>query len=370
MTLPNQYLSRFITHIDRNNNMSIVRYILAFGVLISHFNILCGADIQWIVTNYDRVGGFFTLSGFLLIGPILKGISFKEFVWKRIWRICPSYFFVILLTAISLFTLSEYSPLKYFSSKEFWEYICANLTFLNWLHPDLPGVFEDFKINAVNGALWTMKVEWQLTLSLPLLIWLICKYKIKLRQVITIILIVSIIYRIGFHWLYITTEKQIYEILGRQFIGQTLYFYTGIMIYTYYKDFKNNRWPFTIISLILYISFRFFVNFSFYYEILHPFVISFLVLGIAIIPHDIAAYLDRGHNISYEIYLWHFPILQVFAYFGLINIIGTGLTLTLAIFTTILLSIITYLTVGHLYLTRKKSQKIKIIPSKLEFERK
>ena len=43
---------QFVRHIDRDNNMSLVRYLLAIGVMIAHFNILCGADISWFVTSY------------------------------------------------------------------------------------------------------------------------------------------------------------------------------------------------------------------------------------------------------------------------------------------------------------------------------
>lgn len=344
----------YISHVDRNNNMSIVRYILALGVLISHFNILCGANIPWIVTNFDRVGGFFTLSGFLLAGPILKGLSFKDFTLKRIWRICPSYYFVIFLSAFVLCVFSIYPPNEYFSSSGFVEYLLANSAFLNFLHPDLPGVFQNLEINAVNGALWTMKVEWQLTLSLPLLVWLIAKFKLNFRNILYLLIILSLIYRVLFHWLLDTTEKPIYEILGRQFIGQSQYFLSGVLIYTYYEEFKRKKWLFTISSLIIYIAFRFFVTMPYYYEICHPFVISALVMGVALIPHDIASYVDGGKNISYEIYLWHFPVFQVFATCGIKNHLGVPVTFALGLFIVIILAITTYAMVGHLYVSRNR----------------
>lgn len=354
MSSKNKYYEAFITHIDHNNNMSLVRYILAFGVLISHFNILCGAHIPWIVTNYDRVGGFFTLSGFLLASPLIKGLSFKDFAIKRLWRITPSYSFVIIVSAVFLCFFSSYSYKEYFISKGFWEYIGINLVYLNFLDPDLPGVFTNHAIPAVNGALWTMKVEWVLTLSLPFVLWIIARCKWNLRVTILLILFLSLIYRIWLHWLLVTTEKPIYEILGRQFAGQALYFYMGILIFTYYKDFRHRRWIFIIPSLILYVCFRYFVFIPLYYVILHPFVISFLVMGVALIPHDIAAIIDHGKNISYEIYLWHFPVFQVLADFSLVSSIGVGQTFALGIIAVLILSIITFKSVGRLYLIRKK----------------
>lgn len=355
--------NKYIHKIDRDNNMGLVRYILAFGVLIAHFNILCGANIPWIVTNYDRVGGFFAISGFLLISPILKGISFKEFAIRRVWRIVPSYLFVVLGFAIVLSLFSTYSFKEYFSSIGFWKYLCANLTFLNFLHPDLPGVFLGFENPAVNGALWTMKVEWQLTLSVPFIIFILRKYNCDLRKSIILILLVSLFYRITFYILYNLTEKDIYEILGRQFIGQSLYFYGGIFVYTFYNEFIKKKTLFIILSTIIYIIFRCVDYVPFYYQLIHPFVITLLVISYSVIPGQWASIIDRGHNISYEIYLCHFPIMQILAYFNIISKIGVALSLCLGIGLTILFAIITYLCVGHLYLSHR-TRSITSVPVK------
>ena len=346
-------LRHYIRKIDRDNNIGLVRYILAFGVLISHFNILCGAHVPWLVTNYDRVGGFFTLSGFLLLTPILKGIKFKKFAIKRAWRLLPSYLFVVIVFACALSCLSELSFSEYFASKGFWEYLAANISFLNFLHPDLPGVFTDLEINAVNGALWTMKVEWVLTLSIPIVIWLVKKYHLKLRRTVTVIIVMSLVYRLVFMILYDNTENEIYEILGRQFGGQSLYFYGGILIYTFYEEIKQRKIWFILSSLIFYIIFRCIDFIPLYYVVLHPFVISLLVISFSIIPGKFIEYIDRGNNISYEIYLCHFPVMQVMAHFKMIECFGVAASLTAGIVTTILLAIIVYSSVGRLYKSHK-----------------
>ena len=359
MSAQNKNLYQNLIHkIDRDNNMSLVRYILAFGVLISHFNILCGANIPWIVTNYDRVGGFFALSGFLLISPVLKGISYRDFVMKRIWRIIPSYFFVVILFSVLLSFISDLSFGDYFKSEGYWKYLAANLSCLNFLCPDLPGVFSDLKISAVNGALWTMKIEWQLSLTLPFVVLILKHYKFNLKKAVIFILLVSLIYRIILQVLYITTEREIYEILGRQLIGQLFYFYAGIFLYTYYEQLKKNKLVFIISSLIVYIIFRCVDYIPLYYQIGHPFVITLLVISFSLIPKDFAKYIDRGHNISYEIYLCHFPILQVLAYYNAVERIGVAASLAIGVLLTVIAAIIVYFTVGNLYLKRKKKSTI------------
>ena len=47
----------------------------------------------------------------------------------------------------------------------------ANLIFLNFVHPTLPGVFEGNQLSEVNGALWTLKIEVMFYAAVPLLAW-------------------------------------------------------------------------------------------------------------------------------------------------------------------------------------------------------
>lgn len=358
--MPEQQLPRlnpfsgYVRNIDRNNNMGLVRYILAIGVLIAHFNVLCGADIPWIVTEQDRVGGFFTLSGFLLVAPILKGTTFRTFAIRRCWRILPSYIFVVVITALVLVFFSTLTPAEYFTSGGFWKYMAANLSFLNFLCPDLPGVFTNLSLPAVNGALWTMKVEWQLTLTLPFFLWLIGRYNLNLRKCIILILVVSLIYRYIFNNLYSVTEKPIYEILGRQFFGQSLFFYFGVLLYTCYETLKKNwKWVF-VISVVIYVIFRLTAFNPVYFDFFHPFVISLLVLSASLIPGDVMKRIDRGNNISYELYLWHFPVVQLIASWNLVDRWGVMPAFILACTTVLVLAVVTWFTVGHLYTTRNK----------------
>ncbi len=348
------YFKNYIHHIDRNNNMDLVRYILAFGVLIAHYNILCGADIPWIISSYNRVGGFFALSGFVLVGSVLKGCSFKDFVIKRIWRIVPSYLFVIFTCSIFLSLLSTDSVKYYFTSKDFWEYIAANVCYLNFLHPSLPGVFNG---EAVNGALWTLKVEWQLTLCLPLIAWICYRYKLNYVKTIITIIFVALLYRVILLHLEISTGKKIYEIMGRQFIGQFFFFASGILIACYYPKFLKHIKYIIPLSIIIYLIFWLAIDSSFYFIYLQPFVITLMVLSISLISKNYASYIDKGHNISYEIFLCHFPIMQILAEFKVVEKVGPYIGISIGISVTLIYAIITYILVGRLYIKRKNHSK-------------
>ena len=79
----------------------------------------------------------------------------------------------------------ELSIKEFFTNAETWKYLFWNCIFLNFMHPSLPGCF-DGKFAAVNGALWTIKIEIAFYVVLPILIWFFKKMKslkqLKMKQ--------------------------------------------------------------------------------------------------------------------------------------------------------------------------------------------
>lgn len=116
---------------------------------------------------------------------------------RRIKRIVPAYFTVILLCAVLLWPLSKLSFSGYFLDAQFWRYLAANLSFQNYIEPCLPNVFENNLICAVNGSLWTIKVEEGFYLSVPIFYWLIKAKKINFWMlsiaVVTLTLFLSVV---------------------------------------------------------------------------------------------------------------------------------------------------------------------------------
>jgi peptidoglycan/LPS O-acetylase OafA/YrhL len=95
-----------------------------------------------------------------------RSSSVSSYAIKRVRRIYPAYFTVVMLCAIGLICVSSRNPGGYFSLT--WiKYVLANLSFLNFLQLTLPGVFDNNKLAVVNGALWTLKIEVMFYLAFP-----------------------------------------------------------------------------------------------------------------------------------------------------------------------------------------------------------
>ena len=295
------------TYISHDNNMNLVRYYMAFMVALSHFNHVFHTEYFVPTSSFNAVGGFFSLSGFLVYGSYCRYSHETKSVWKyvqaRAKRIFPPYMTIVLASAFLLCFLSTCTISEYFLSINWVKYLLANITFLNFLHPDLPGVFNG---EAINGSLWTLKVEWALYLSIPAIIRLMVKMPHRNPHILITIGVLSICYRILFTYLYDATEREIYDILSRQFFGQLTYFYCGVAIRIYLDKFLKYRHAIACVAvfclLISQIHYMICIIFQ-------PIAISSLALyfSIAIPTLKIGT---RLPNISYSIYLFHMPIFQ------------------------------------------------------------
>ena len=180
--------------IPQPNNFNIIRLLLAVLVFLSHFFSLAGQhNGVMIIDAPDMVRGFFVISGFLIYSSYCRSNTLKSYFIKRARRILPSYIFVVLLCAFGLVFVSTLPASEYFGT-DWLKYLFANLTFANFAHPTLPGVFADNYHTAVNGSLWSIKVEIMVYLALPLLVYMCKKLKANHNVFFIIVILLSIVY--------------------------------------------------------------------------------------------------------------------------------------------------------------------------------
>lgn len=289
--------------------MDVVRYVLCFSVIIYHSFGILGLPTDFWPTSALSVGGFFALSGFLMFPSFEKRPVMRHYISRRAWRIMPSYIFVVIACAFGMVFFSNLSPIDYFLNIGFVEYLVANLSFLNFLHPDLPGVFDG---SPINGSLWTMKGEWISYLSVPLVFKFIERSGGKYVLVFMLLIAGCLMSGCVFDYLYVTTDKQLYNTIAKQFNGILVYFYAGGLI--------NCLWPliYKYRRMILTISLAsIIINYIFptlvFNTFIYPIIFSLIVLIVSL-------WGDWGHriahhdNVSYEMYLFHLPIVFILVF--------------------------------------------------------
>ena len=312
-----------------DNNLDIVRYYLSFAVLFAHFSELTGTAAFFPTSSYTAVGGFFMLSGFLVFYSYLRSTSLKQYLLRRARRILPPYIAIVLLCAITGAFLTTLSAKEYFSSLTFYRYIAANLSFANFLQPTLPGVFEGNPFPYVNGSLWTMKVEILLYLSIPVAAALLMRW--NKAWTLAGIYIISYLYKIWMGYLYNTTGEAIYSIMQRQVFGQLLFFYSGVTVLLYFDLFQRHIRLLFPIALAISIASKF-VS---WFDCIEPLCLAIVIIGFAY-NCRLFVWMRKYDNIAYDIYLFHFPVIQLVIYWGIpqYNLwlaLGTAIAITLVL---------------------------------------
>lgn len=248
------------------NNFDLLRLLFAGTVLLVHSYELSGFQqlgiIASVLSSAVAVKAFFVVSGFLVFMSFERSATITSYAIKRIRRIYPAYFTVVMLCAMGLIAVSSKSIGDYFSFA--WiKYVFANLAFLNFLQPTLPGVFDSNKLAAVNGALWTLKIEAMFYLTVPLFVFLFRKFA---HLPILIFFYCSSVAYTGF--MAVISERTgsgVYLELGRQLPGQLSYFMAGAFIYYFLPVFER-RIGYFLIAAALTLS----VNIFFHCPSLNP----------------------------------------------------------------------------------------------------
>jgi len=287
------------------NNFDLLRLLLAGTVLLAHSYELSGfkqlSVFHHILSSAVAVKAFFVVSGFLIFMSYERSESIISYTKKRIRRIYPAYFTVVLLCAIGLAAVSSKSIGDYFSFS--WlKYVFTNLAFLNFLQPTLPGVFDSNKLGAVNGALWTLKIEVMFYLTVPVFAILFMKF--KHLPVIIITYLSSLAYAEILTTVAENTGSSFYAELARQLPGQLSYFMAGAFFYYFLPLFERRVEYFLIPAVLILLT-----NMFWPLSILEPFALATVVVffGLFLYVGNAGKYGD----FSYGIYILHFPIIQL-----------------------------------------------------------
>ncbi len=291
------------------NNFDLLRFLFAGTVCLVHiFTLSLYDQLAWIIhlSSDMAVKAFFVVSGFLIFMSYERSSSLASYAKKRIRRIYPAYFVTVMLCALCLVTLSSKSPGDYFSL-DWIQYVLANLSFLNFLHPTLPGVFETNRLQVINGALWTLKVEVLFYMAVPVLVVLF--RKLNRIGVIISVYILSFLYTFLCVTLAEKTGSDFYLALSRQLPAQLPYFLGGAFFYYYLPFFERNVAYVMLFSVAVLVLNRYLPL-----AIFEPFAFSGVVVFFGLYMY--LGNFGRFGDFSYGVYILHFPIVQCFVYFG------------------------------------------------------
>jgi peptidoglycan/LPS O-acetylase OafA/YrhL len=293
------------------NNFDVIRLALAFIVFLAHsYDLSQSSDLKPLVSLLSSrvaVEAFFVISGFLIIMSYERSRSLPNYAQKRVRRIYPGYIVSVCFFAI-LLPLIEDVPAKIYTSFDYFKYLTVNALFLNFISPSIPGVFENNPIYAINGALWTIKIEVMFYVCIPFIAW-ICR---KIHPLAILVLL----YLTGFLYSNII-ESLGWPVLAKQFPGQLQFFAAGIGLHYFYKKITQFPWHCFIIAIV-----GFLLHYMGLSNLLYPISLALTIYFLAFCVPTIN--LSRIGDLSYGVYILHFPILQTLISFGMFEKSGWG----------------------------------------------
>ncbi len=316
----------------KSNNFDIIRLFAALQVvivhLIEHFHAVSLAWFSSIISIFPGVPIFFFISGFLISAAWERNPDLKVFALNRIYRIFPGLWVCVLFSAI---TLAFYDI----------SLICDNLSnFILWIFTQAtlfqawnPAFLRGYGIGVVNGSLWTIAVEISFYVFSPIL-FLVQKFpKIKMDVLLTCIIIASFTlnyycqsdYSSGFLSEF---SRKIIFITPLPWIGM---FCVGILFNRHIEFLYNltaGRFIYIVLFFILISSIPFWYSSTIFVRlgnsigIFNYIVLCFLIMSTAFSNRSLSDRILRRNDISYGIYIYHQPILNLLIVLGFQEILG------------------------------------------------
>jgi peptidoglycan/LPS O-acetylase OafA/YrhL len=294
----------------RDNNFNLVRMTAASLVIVSHaFPIAIGRGLvaepleAVAPMNLGRLAVvvFFFLSGFFITKSFDRRRSIPEFLVDRALRLMPGLLLVLAISAFLMGPLvTALDGHRYFATPGTWKYLPRNAVLIFGQQWNLPGVFGNNPMEAVNGSLHTL--FWEVMCYLGVLL-LGVTGMMRQRQFAA--------FGIAFVAAYLTAKalifhgmpKGVWEFALPFFIGATGYVYRGVI---------RMHWAIVLALIAAALLVR---NTPFYSEI---FILALcyatLWLGLLRIPF-VSRYNKLG-DYSYGTYLYGFPVEQLIVWAG------------------------------------------------------
>lgn len=294
-------------------NVNTLKIGLASIVILAHTYFLAGWGYAWL-GPFGRsdlaVQAFFVISGYLIFRSFDHSETIAGYFSRRLRRILPAYVITVIVAAVlggfvTVDTLSDYISAPLF------KYLLWNVSFLNFMQPTLPGVFETNLSSAVNGSLWTIKIELMFYAAVPAAVLLIRKFGPPL--VLGAMYVGSLVYIYAVHIVEQTSSIKLpYEELARQLPGQLRFFVAGALAYYAAAYLRQHALVVACLTLMAWLVSPALTN-----PVFTPIVIAGIFVTIMHLPFDTT--MKPIGDPSYGLYLFHFPIIQVFAQFGLLK---------------------------------------------------
>jgi peptidoglycan/LPS O-acetylase OafA/YrhL len=289
------------------NNFDLLRLMAATQVIFDHFYEHIRPTTFSFYLNETRylfpgVPVFFIISGYLISASLERSHNLGIYFKNRALRIFPGLWGCLFLTVI-IFSITGVNFL--------------NLEALKWLPAQMvgiiytPGFLSNYGFGSYNGALWSITVELQFYVVLPILYMLVPK-----KSAIYWFVGLIVVFAVGYY-LFFTQNYSFKNLMGFTFVPHIYLFLVGVVfqkLQIYKSKFIFNKAHYWLIGYLafVYIASPIIVPLSpITYIFIKHVILGFTVIAMAYTLPGIAKKALGTNDISYGIYIYHGLIMTV-----------------------------------------------------------
>lgn len=333
--------------IERTNNFDLLRLFAALTVMIWHASVHLEVfdKMYYFLACFYHFPGvpiFFTISGFLITNSLERSnFNLKKYFKNRALRIYPALWLCTFITAILLLSFGIVN-----NYKDFIIWLITQLSFFQFFAPTS---LKTWGVGHPNGSLWSIAVELQFYFTLPIIIFVISKIRgiLKVNIFLIFLFCLSITFRFFVDSNYLNNISPILSKLSGNFILYYLHFFlTGIILYKNFGKLKVYIYDKALYWLAAYLIYIlvFKVWLKLYespysiniFGIIANTLLSFCTLSFAFSFRNLSNKLLNHNDISYGLYIYHMPLINLLVTLNqkgsIINLIElTVLTIILSI---------------------------------------
>jgi peptidoglycan/LPS O-acetylase OafA/YrhL len=291
------------------NNFDLIRIYAASQVMVLHsFRHLRIPMPTWlsIINYFPGVPIFFVISGYLISSSYERSGGLSHYFTNRVLRIFPGLWACIGLTII---TASMVGHIDFFNAQTpLW--LASQMTGLIYT----PQFLSGYGFGSYNGALWTIPIELQFYIILPLvyfLLYRITRKKTALFSILIAFILIAYVTPILFPTFDGPAESKMEKLFRYTFMPHFYLFLAGVVLQRLQAYESRLVFGKGFYWLGMYLLFIYLVpNFS-NKSLLSGLLLAVCVVSMAYTVPDMAHRLLRGHDISYGVYIYHGIIINM-----------------------------------------------------------
>jgi peptidoglycan/LPS O-acetylase OafA/YrhL len=349
------------------NNFDAIRLFAAIQVVlvhaVTHLHISSsdlGLFFMELIHFFPGVPIFFTISGFLIMWSYERNKeNLRVFYSNRLLRIFPALWVCWIVTVALLIGFGTITINQLFA-RNILVWIFGQVSFMQFYTPD---VLRTFGVGTPNGSLWTISVELQFYLIVPLLYVLMLAPRKRYQAVFNTIFVLLLSILTYMFAKQLPKDGMVEKLMGVFLLPYLYNFVFGSLLYKYWASIEKIVCGKGLYWLLIYTLYGFI--FSFYlgwyspsywpnfFGFISNMILAIVTISVAYSGVNWSEKLLYGNDFSYGIYIYHMLMINIMVQ---LNYIGSYIHLMVACLLTFVCAVFSWFYIERPAMAWKKKR--------------